>query len=783
MLAGASVALASVSAGRDISVDVHTVQNIQAGVLYVTRPEVPLRPFRLAPRPVHLVGREKLLADVRARLVARGPRPRLLALHGLGGVGKTSVAVEYAHRHAGNYGLVWQLPAEDGMVLSTACAELAALLGVRDLGDSADPVGQIHAALAARTDRWLLLLDNVTDAGSIAGVVPPAGSGHVVMTTRSAYWPDAVGLEVPVLEQSVAAGYLLARAAPDPAGPGHSRAAAALAAELGALPLALEQAAAYMQETGRTLLEYRALLGRRRAELLTRGQPWGYESRVAFTWDLSFEALRSSAPDAISLLRLVSCWAPEAIPLGLLLGTQPSRQAELRDPDVAACVEPLLRDGFEVDDAKRALGDYSLVRGAPGDLLTVHRLVQAITLDRLDESARAGWRDAAAALVEAALPVDPESPGTWKSFALLLPHALVTFGPRRPGLSTLLTYLDVSGDYPTARGLQEQVVADAVARLGERDPEALEARAKFATWTGLSGDPIAARDMFGQLRAVREWVSGPEHPRTLVMAANLADWTGQAGDWSLARDLSAQTLPVQRRIAGDHDRDTVALWADLGFWTGQAGDPAAACAIYEEFMPIQERVLGARHRDTLAARDQYARFVGEAGDPARARALVAQVLQDQEQAMGAEHTGTLWVRSNLAWWTGMAGDPVGALELYRALLPARERLSGPRHPATFVVQGNLAYWAGKAGNAATARDLFTALLPVRREVLGPEHPETLLTELNIAEWTGQAGDPCLARDLLAALLAVYQRVRGPDHADTRRVDADLTRWADRCSSD
>ena len=774
------MALTAVSAGRDITVDARTTQYIQAGTVYLSRPEVPQRPVRLAPRPVQLTGREDLLATMRERLAASGPAPRLLVLHGLGGVGKTSIAIEFAYRYAGSYGLVWQLPAEDRAVLAAAYAELAAILGVRDPGDTADAADRVHAALAARRDRWLLLLDNVTDAEALGGALPAAGSGHVLVTTRSAYWPPGIGLEVPVLDQPAAVGYLLARAAPDPPGEADAVAAAQVATELGGLPLALEQAAAYLQETSRTLPQYRVLLGQRRAELLARGQPWGYTSRVASTWDLSFEALRTSAPDAVSLLRLASCLAPDAIPLGLLLGTGQPPPAGLDDAGVAAGLAPLLRDGFAVDDARRALGDYSLARGAPGGMLIVHRLVQAITVDRLDDGARNGWRQAAAALVEAALPADPERPETWESFALLLPHALATFDPGRPGTATLLSYLDVSGDYPTVRDLQHRVVADVLARHGERDEETLEARAKLASWTGLAGDPIAARDMLARVHAIRAEVSGPEHPRTLVMAAKLADWTGQSGGWEAARDLCARTLPVLRRVAGDRDKDTIALWADYGFWTGQAGDPAAACPIYDQVLPIMTEVLGAAHRDTLAARDQYARYTGEAGDPARARALVAGVMRDQERAMGANHTSTLWVRSNLAWWTGAAGDPAGAVELYRELLPARERLSGPRHPATFVVRGNLAYWTGMAGDAATARDLFTDLLPVQREVLGAEHPETLLGELNVAEWTGQAGDPCLARDLFTALLAVYERVSGPGHAGTRRVAADLKRWADRC---
>jgi hypothetical protein len=292
-----------------------------------------------------------------------------------------------------------------------------------------------------------LLLDNVTDAEALTGALPPAGAGHVLITTRSAYWPPGIGLEVPVLDQPAAVGYLLARAAPDPPGEADAAAAAEVATELGGLPLALEQAAAYLQETSRTLPQYRVLLGQRRAELLARGQPWGYAFRVASTWDLSFDALRASAPDAVSLLRLASCLAPEAIPLGLLLGTGQPLHAELDDTGVAAALAPLLRDGFAVDDARRALGDYSLARGAPGDMLSCTGLSR--------RSPWTSWTTAPGTAGERPpLPLSrPRCRWTRRSripgnrSRLLLPHALATFDPGRPGPGPLLSYLDVSGDY------------------------------------------------------------------------------------------------------------------------------------------------------------------------------------------------------------------------------------------------------------------------------------------------------------------------------------------------
>ena len=154
--------------------------------------------IRLDPRPASLAGRERVLAELATRLTAEeGTMPRVAVLHGMGGVGKTSVALEYAHLHLDDYGLIWQFSAEDPVALSANFAEMATLLGVRDLLDGANPVQQVHAALAVRPGRWLLLMDNIIDPGALRTVMPPAGNGHVLVTSQNPHWPAEQAVAVP----------------------------------------------------------------------------------------------------------------------------------------------------------------------------------------------------------------------------------------------------------------------------------------------------------------------------------------------------------------------------------------------------------------------------------------------------------------------------------------------------------------------------------------------------------------------------------------------------------
>ena len=714
----------------------------------------------------HFTGRQRLLAAVRRGLADGGP-VAVTALHGLGGVGKTQLAIEYAYRYAADYTVVWWIDAEQGLLVGEKLAALAAPLGLPAAGTVPDTAAAVLAALSRRTG-WLLVFDNAEDPAGLRAWLP-GGPGHVLVTSRNPAWDAlAAGVDVDVFDRAEAVALLTLRL------PGLEPAAAdAIAAELGDLPLALAQAAGYLTATHVDPVRYLAKFRTRRAVLLAKGDDPLYRGTVSTAWSIALERLQADAPATVQLLQLCAQMAPEPIPLALF-GDHPHL---LDGPLAEACAGT--HPQLDLDDVAGTALAYALARRT-GDTIQLHRLVQAVIADQLPSDRRTACRGVVATLVEAALPDDPHRPATWPAFAALLPHVRATLGLDRPGVSRLVEYLGACGDYRTARTVQEDVHTDTIGRLGAEHPDALNAHAALAHWTGMAGDPVAARDMFAALSPVCSRVLGPDDPRTLSVAARLADWTGQAGNWSRARDMFAAVLPDRRRVSGDDHPDTLWAWANLGFWTGQAGDPAGACAHYAAFLPISERVLGPEHPDTLACRDQYARWTGEAGDPVVARDMCAAVLAVHERVFGAEHDGTLWVRANLAWWTGKAGDPAAARDQYAQLLPVRERVSGAEHPATLVVRGNLAYWAAQAGDPAGARDQFAALLPIRQRVLGPEHPETLLDQTNLAHWTGEAGDPAAARDQTAAALAILERVLGPEHAQTLAARTELATWTTRC---
>ncbi len=602
--------------------------------------------MRLAPRPVFLAGREELLAELNTRLSAGdSPGLRIVALCGLAGAGKTSMAVEYAHRHLAEVRLAWQFAAEDSAVLVAEFGELAAQLGARDVLDARDPVSTVHGVLAAYPAEWLLVFDNAPDRAAVEPFLPPAGPGRVLVTSQSALWPPGQGMDVPVLDPEAAAGFLAARTG-DP----NRQAAADLAAELGG--------------------GYLATFRQRREDLFARGAPTGYGKTIATTWSLAFGRLESSVPSAVSLLRLLACCAAEAIPLSLLLQPRPGLTEKL-GADVVPPLVPLLDDPLATGDAIAALRRFSLVTPAGDGSVSVHRLVQAVTAGQMPADLAGQWRQAAAALIEAAIPADTDPPETWPVCAALLPHAQAALADDSAGMMRIANYLGERGSRAAARDLQQRIVDARVLALGPDHPDTLTARAGLAWWTGDAGDAAEARDQYAALLPAMERVLGPEHPDTLRTRADLAWCTGDTGDPAAARDQYAALLPAMERVLGSEHPDTLGARADLALWTGDTGDAAAARDQYAALLPAMERVLG-----------------------------YAALLPVREQVLGPEHPDTLSNRHNLARWTRQAGDPAAARDMLAGLLPVRERVLGPEHPDTLRARADLARWTGEAEAAS-----------------------------------------------------------------------------------
>jgi tetratricopeptide (TPR) repeat protein len=663
----------------------------------VSATEVPRFPGELPPVwnvPFHpnpyFTGRDLLMAELQAKLAAPDMAARRVVLTGLGGVGKTSVAVEYVYKRHADYDLVWCV---NGVQPASLLGDLAALAA--QLGLAEDP--SQDAQVAALRDwlehhqRWLLVLDNIDDPQQVVELLPRSASGQVVITSRTGVgWESLASvLPVDVLGPTDAAGLLLARAGETD--PSAEAAATTLAATLGRLPLALEQAGAYVAASGTvTLAGYAELFATRALELLQRGQPVGYRHTVATTWSLALQQLRATEPGAVELLTLLAFLGPDNLPQPLL----GAHHNELPEP-----LARVARDPLALGDAVAALRRYSLVR-VVADGLFVHRLVQAVVRSSLDADAERAWTSAAVRLLRAGFPDDSRAVATWPECERLLPHLLVVADhaqrldvetePRLWLLSRAGAYSWSRGQYRQAVTLQGQALAEYQRLLGDDHPTTLGSMEDLAETHWALGDLQGARELHEQALASYRRVFGDDHPDALHALNNLADTLRHLGHLQAARELHQQALTIARRVLGDDHPNTLWSMDSLAATLTELGDPQAARELHEQALAGYRRVLGDDHPETLNVMNSFAETLTVLGELQAARELHEQALAGHRRVLGVDHPDTMWSMSNLAATLTELGDLRAACELYEHVLVDRRRVLGDDHPDTLTAMNNLA---------------------------------------------------------------------------------------------
>jgi DNA-binding SARP family transcriptional activator len=651
-----------------------------------------------------VVGREQELATLRAGFTdpQRPPWPILRVLTGLGGVGKTTLARAYAQRYQEHYTLVWWVRAEDSDAVAGEFRALLDVLAPQYAQHTHDPIQAVHALLANCAQPWLLVIDNIAEPDALRGLLPAAGTGDVLVTSRAGTWPDRrIVLPVPPLTEPDAMR-LVTSLSGDP----DQHSAAVLAHELGGLPLALAQAACYVAHSTLDLSGYLALYRNRRAELHQQGHAPDYPDTVATTWQLAFDQL---SPPARALLNLLAWYATDAIPLDRLLAADPDSH-KLVEP-VNATLRPLLTDPLHRHRAVTELITYGLLTHArPRGSVTIHRLVQAVTADQLTAiNHHPAWIIAAATLLYAARPQMPANIG-----------------------------IDTRVTITTWQSLQTHV-RTVIEHLHPDEPISLNMRFVLAYWTGTSGDFLRARELVAAVTEDMTRVLGPDHMRTLWARNGLAYWIGQAGDVVGARELAAVVVEDMTRELGAAHPYTRFAWGNFVRWTALSGDFARARELIAAGIEDMKGTLDVDDPVMLIARSYLARWTGEAGDVAHARKLAAAVLEDTQRVLGTDDQRTLAALENLIRWTGEAGDVVCARKLAAALVADDERVLGPEHHYTLLARAHLARWTGEAGDVVRAQRLAAELIEDCKRVLGPDHRYTLRARAHLARWTGEAG--------------------------------------------
>ncbi len=744
-----------------------------------------------------LRGRDQLLAEI-----ADTGQGAVWVVHGLGGCGKTRLALEAAWQ-AKQQGIeVWWVSAADESLLIAGMHAVGRRLGVSDdelrHGEAADLIWQ---RLSGRQQPWLLVIDNADTPEILAGPGVCVGdgtgwlrpvesaTGMVLVTSRDgrsaswAPWCHRHSVGMLSIDEAI---QVLADYAQHHVGLGDETEAAALARRLGGLPLALKIAGSYLAEStavpaafaGQGLIrnyrDYQQAVEEGRfdvgfpapsGEELTPEQARGLIGR---TWDLTLNLLEARQfPEARRILRLLATMAEAPVPHELLLD-----QGILAEtPFFAGMTGPRL---WQVLQALKGFGLIDLTSNDSQALAVtrLHPLVRDTSCPRPNDGRDEHdtyLRLAARLLYRATALVNklgrPDDPVTWPMYQLLGPHAIHVFealaasvvlpdsavGQAAYAAGFAAGYQTEQGLYSQAGAVQRAVLAAQQQVLGPDHPDTLVTRYRVAYAVGELGNHAAALAEYREVLAAQQQVLGPDHQHTLVTRQDIAVEMAALGDRVGALAEYREVLAKELQVLGPDHPETLVTRHNIAVEMAALGDRVGALAEYRDVLATRRQVLGPDHPHTLITQHSIAFELGALGDHAAALAEYRHVHATRRQVLSPDHPDTLITRKNIAYQLSKLGDQAAALAEYRAVLAAQQQGPGPDHPDTLITRRNIAYQLSKLGDHAAALAEFRAVLAAQQQVLSPDHPDTLITRQGIAYQLMKLGDR-------AAALAEYRAV-------------------------
>ncbi|MDQ3761960.1 MAG: FxSxx-COOH system tetratricopeptide repeat protein [Actinomycetota bacterium] len=700
--------------------------------------------WNVGPRNPGFVGRDAMLVDLRDRLQSGGTAV-VQALHGMGGVGKTQLAIEYAYRYAEAYDVVWWINAEETGLIGEQYAALAVELGlIPSHVDTASAVGALRAYLRGQ-GRWLLLFDNADSPADLRDWLP-AGPGHTLITSRDPGWGElAARVEVDVLPRAESVELIhVSRPAT-----GETE-ADRLAEALGDLPLALAQAAGFLAETGMPVEQYLRLLETRTEELLNQSAPKSHPLSFAAAIRVSTDRLAEVDPAALALVRIGAFLASEPIPVDILI--RPIAVAGDGQPPelnalIAAVASPVA--------AHRSLGwigRYGLARIDRG--LQLHRLTQAVLRDQLADAHAAAYHRYAQALLVAADPGDERNPAYWPGWAQLLPHLLATDLATSPSpelrdlACRAVWHLYYRGDIHPARDLAEHLHQKWAEWLGPDDRHTLRAAYILVLVLATIGPYSQARQLGEDTFARCRRVLGDDDPDTLHAAYFFASCLHRLCEFEQARQLNADTLARRRRVLGEDHFESQRSAHNLGRDLRELGEVEAARQLHEKTLAYGRRVLGDDRPDTIFAANELALDLHALGQIDAARQLHEDTLARARRVLGEDHRWTMDSAHGLASDLLALGELEAARRLGEDTLARARRVLGDESHFTVDVANNLATAFLAVGEVEAARQLSEDTFTRAQRVFGEDHPRALKAAhtLTTAAYLLDAAEPARQDD-------------------------------------
>ncbi|MGW3289821.1 FxSxx-COOH system tetratricopeptide repeat protein [Streptomyces sp. NPDC001002] len=725
-------------------------------------------------RNTSFVGRAALLRAVEEQLAGQDTAAVLPhALHGMGGVGKSQLALEYVYRHQLDYKVICWIPAERESLILTALAGLAARLRLPLAGQDGGGAPAANTAVPAvlealRTgvpyDNWLLIFDNAEDVEAVRSYFPGNGPGKIIVTSRNREWERvATPLPVNVFEREESIE-LLQKRSPDLSEADADR----LASALGDLPLAVEQAGAWRAVTGMLVDDYLELLNRRSPEILHLDPAPDYPVSVAAAWDISLERIKENSPGARELLDICACMAPEPVPLSIL--------RKSRGIDITPNVDPILADAIKLSRAIRDLTRFSLVKlDLRFDALQMHRLLQNVLLAKLGPEERERMRNAAHQLLSAAKPGHYASSQEWPAYQALLPHAFSSQTATstdtyvRDLVYETVLFLYYWGDHQSAVDFARQAYRAWLAASGEENIHVIRISKILAFLlrvVGEAGESIPLNET--ALEVSRRVDVDPED--LIDSMIEMADARRYQGRFAEARDLGQEATEWAGSQLGPDDAVTLRAAHSWCVDLRLCGQFREALAMDRQTARLREELFGPASSLTLNTLNGVAIDIRESGDYPAARVFLEDVYRQAHASLGEDNPLTLRIAGNLAVCRRRDGAIADAAKLGEQVLRHLVTAYGPDHTDTMSTAINVTVDRRVAGDLEGSRWLGEDTVRRLTRRYGENHGHTLLAKANLAATLQALGDLDAAQQLEEEAARRLAEVVGPRHVTTLTVD-------------
>ncbi|MEV6843924.1 FxSxx-COOH system tetratricopeptide repeat protein [Actinoplanes sp. NPDC051411] len=779
-----------------------------------TTARVPVILGRMPPRNPNFTGRRDVLEQLQKRL-ARGTTAVLPeALHGMGGVGKTQVVIEFVYQHQFEYEVIWWISAEQTSQIVSGMVELAQRLGLPVQAEAA-AVPSVRDALRRGEPyaKWLLIFDNADSPEEVTEFFPNGGPGRILVTSRNPQWSKvARPIEVDIFRREESISLLRLRTVRQtgerPALTDED--ADKLAEVLGDLPLAIEQAAAWLYETGMQAKEYLELFASKTAELMAGPPPEPfYQIPVAAAWNVSLDHLARSRPAALRLLQLCAFLAPEPIARNLL---SVPNAAQIEDEPDSALGDPII-----FGRAIREISRYALARIDHVDNnIQLHRLVQAVLVQRMTEAERQTMRSRAHRLLAANDPNQPEVRASWRRYAELHPHLRASgaitdsddryvrrlvineakyharWGDLRESLFISRSAYDAwvpqageqqpvqrleigrwlgyvlfaLGRYEEAAALNDELLAIHRTQFGEEHEATFESVQAVAADLRVQGRFREAVEKSREVYDGCRSAFGEDDPITLNAGHNLAVSLRLAGLFESARDLDIKIYHGKVRVFSPVHVESLVAMRGVLIDRRQLGDYHDSRDEFELLAHTFVEQLGDRDPQTLETNRSLSVTRRKAGDHQGALALSRDALHRYEVALGVDNPSTLAAALNLSLDLRQAGLLDEAEQIAEDNFRRFRQTLGKEHPHALAAGGNLAIILRLRGNLDDSRALNIATVRRLQDRLGDSHILSLGCTTNLASDLYASGEYQEAYDLDVANLERYRRVLAEDHPST-----------------